>query len=123
MLAHNGVIILLTLLLALVLSIIPMPLSIDAFRPDWVLVVVLYWVIALPNRLNIITAAVMGFMARCTVRFYIGCSCCCYGYCRIFCGCSFSKNQKLFYLAASVNYWFVSIAPSFVSVFYALFFN
>ena len=35
MFAHNGVIILFTLLIALMASIMPMPLSTDAFRPDW----------------------------------------------------------------------------------------
>ncbi len=62
MLAHNGIIILLSLLLALIATIIPMPLNVDAFRPDWVLVVVIYWSIALPNRVNVITAWVMGFL-------------------------------------------------------------
>lgn len=62
MLANNGLIIMFTLLLALIVSIIPMPLSIDAFRPDWVLVVVVYWSIALPRRINVITAAVMGLL-------------------------------------------------------------
>lgn len=62
MLTNNGIIILLTLLLSLIVSIIPMPLSIDIFRPDWVLVVLLYWSIALPNRVNIITASIMGFL-------------------------------------------------------------
>ena len=62
MLAHNGIMILLTLLLALMASIMPMPLSIDTFRPDWVLVVLMYWSLALPNRVNVITAGVMGFL-------------------------------------------------------------
>jgi rod shape-determining protein MreD len=62
MLAHNGIIILLTLLLALIASIIPMPLSVDAFRPDWVLVVLIYWCLALPSRVNVITAWVLGFI-------------------------------------------------------------
>ncbi|MBO9489612.1 rod shape-determining protein MreD [Endozoicomonas sp. G2_1] len=62
MLAHNGIMILLTLVLALVASIVPMPLSVDAFRPDWLLMVLLYWGIALPNRVNIITAWLMGFI-------------------------------------------------------------
>lgn len=61
MLANNGLIILFTLLLSLIVSIMPMPLSIDMFRPDWVLVVLIYWGIALPMRVNVITAAVMGF--------------------------------------------------------------
>jgi rod shape-determining protein MreD len=62
MLANNGIIILFTLLIALVVTIIPMPLSIDAFRPNWVLVVLLYWCMALPNKVNIITAWVMGII-------------------------------------------------------------
>lgn len=62
MLAHNGIIILLTLLLALIATIIPMPLSVDAFRPDWVLVVLIYWCLALPSRVNVITAWVLGFI-------------------------------------------------------------
>lgn len=40
----------------------PMPLGVDPFRPDWVLAVVLYWCIALPSRVNIITAWVMGLL-------------------------------------------------------------
>jgi len=62
MFAHNGVIILLTLLVALMASIMPLPLSVDAFRPDWVLIVLIYWCMALPGRVNIITAWVMGFL-------------------------------------------------------------
>ena len=62
MLANNGFIILITLLLALLASIMPMPISIDAFRPDWVLVVLIYWCLALPNKVNVITAWVMGLI-------------------------------------------------------------
>jgi len=62
MLANNGIIILLTLLIALMASIMPMPLSIDAFRPDWVLVTLLYWSLAMPSKVNVITAWVMGFI-------------------------------------------------------------
>lgn len=62
MLAHNGIIILFSLLLALIASIMPLPLSVDVFRPDWVLVVLLYWALALPNRVNVISAWLMGFL-------------------------------------------------------------
>jgi rod shape-determining protein MreD len=43
-------------------SIMPLPLSVDVFRPDWVLIVLIYWCMALPGRVNIITAWVMGFL-------------------------------------------------------------
>lgn len=62
MFTDNGVIILLTLLVAIMGSIMPLPLSVDAFRPDWVLIVLIYWCMALPGRVNIITAWVMGFL-------------------------------------------------------------
>jgi rod shape-determining protein MreD len=62
MFAHNGIIILFTLLIALMASIMPMPLNADAFRPDWVLIVLMYWCMALPGQVNIITAWVMGFI-------------------------------------------------------------
>ncbi|REL31832.1 rod shape-determining protein MreD [Thalassotalea euphylliae] len=62
MLANNGIIIVLSLLLALIASIVPMPHSVDAFRPDWVLVVLIYWSLALPNRVSVFTAWVMGFL-------------------------------------------------------------
>jgi len=62
MFAHNGIIIILTLLVALIASITPLPLSVDAFRPDWVLVVLLYWCLALPTKVNVISAWLMGFL-------------------------------------------------------------
>lgn len=62
MFARNGIMILLTLLIAVMASIMPLPLSVDAFRPDWVLIVLIYWCMALPGRVNIITAWVMGFL-------------------------------------------------------------
>ncbi|AZQ85759.1 rod shape-determining protein MreD [Colwellia sp. Arc7-635] len=58
----SRLIILLTFLVALMASIMPLPLSVDAFRPDWVLVVLLYWCLALPARVNVISAWVMGFI-------------------------------------------------------------
>jgi len=62
MLAHNGIIIVLTLLIALMATIMPLPLSADVFRPDWVLVALAYWCLALPTRVNVITAWFMGFL-------------------------------------------------------------
>lgn len=62
MLAGNGIIVLFTLLLALMASIMPLPLDVDAFRPDWVLVALIYWCLALPSKVNVITAWVLGFL-------------------------------------------------------------
>lgn len=62
MFANNGIIILFSMLLALIASIIPMPLQVDVYRPDWVLVVLVYWGIALPSRVNVVSAWMMGFL-------------------------------------------------------------
>ncbi|MGB1263342.1 MAG: rod shape-determining protein MreD [Cognaticolwellia sp.] len=62
MTVSSRVIILLTFLVALMASIMPLPLSVDAFRPDWVMVVLLYWCLALPARVNVMSAWVMGFI-------------------------------------------------------------
>lgn len=62
MFAHNGFIIILTLLVALVASIMPLPLSFDNFRPSWVLIVLCYWSLALPAHVNVITAWFMGLL-------------------------------------------------------------
>jgi rod shape-determining protein MreD len=62
MFAHNGIIIIFILLIALIASITPLPLGIDAFRPDWVLVVLIYWCLALPTKVNVISAWFMGLL-------------------------------------------------------------
>ncbi|WP_448565575.1 rod shape-determining protein MreD [Thalassotalea ganghwensis] len=62
MFAHNGLIILLTFIAALTATIIPLPLAVDAFRPDWALVAVLYWCLALPSRINVGTAWLLGLI-------------------------------------------------------------
>ena len=46
----------LTLIVAIILAMVPLPVAIDMFRPDWVALVVLYWVIALPHHLGIVSA-------------------------------------------------------------------
>ena len=55
-------IVILTLLIALIATIMPLPLSVDAFRPDWVLVVLIYWCLALPSRVNVISAGFVGLV-------------------------------------------------------------
>jgi rod shape-determining protein MreD len=52
----------LSILVALVLSIMPLPLELKPLRPDWVAMVVIYWAMALPHRVNIGTAWVVGFL-------------------------------------------------------------
>lgn len=43
----------LTLLAALMLELMPLPSAINGWRPNWLLLVLAYWVLALPHRINI----------------------------------------------------------------------
>ncbi|WP_024871693.1 rod shape-determining protein MreD [Tolumonas lignilytica] len=52
----------LTLIVAIILTMVPLPAVIDMFRPDWVALVVLYWVIALPHQLSVVSAWVVGLL-------------------------------------------------------------
>lgn len=55
-------VILATLLLGLILALMPMSLGLAAWRPDWQLLVLLYWLMALPHRVNIGTAFLLGIV-------------------------------------------------------------
>lgn len=49
-------------LIALIGAIYPLPLFLNAFRPDWMVLVIFYWVLALPHRVSIVHAFVLGFL-------------------------------------------------------------
>lgn len=59
---HGGHIILLSLLTALLLSITPLPESLAAFRPDWLALTLLYWCLALPQRIGVGVAWMTGLL-------------------------------------------------------------
>lgn len=52
--------VLLSLLVALALTIVPLPDAIAPLRPDWVLLVLVYWGMALPRRVGILVAFTAG---------------------------------------------------------------
>ncbi|HEY5569417.1 MAG TPA: rod shape-determining protein MreD [Gammaproteobacteria bacterium] len=57
---HNWLTPALTLMAALVLSVLPLPQVIAPFRPDWVAVVLLYSSLIAPRRYGLLTAFWMG---------------------------------------------------------------
>lgn len=59
---HGGYLIALTLLVTLILSILPLPIIVKAYRPDWTLLVLMYWVLALPHKVNVGVAWLCGFL-------------------------------------------------------------
>lgn len=57
---RSSLVITLSILVALLLSIMPMPSSIEFARPLWLAMVIAYWVMALPHRVGLLTAWVSG---------------------------------------------------------------
>lgn len=51
-----------SLCLALILTLLPMPSWIAALRPAWVLLVLIFWALVLPGRQSITLAWIMGIM-------------------------------------------------------------
>lgn len=53
---------LLSYVLALVLMVMPIPTFLEAWRPDWVSMVLIYWLMAIPHRVGLTTVLVMGLL-------------------------------------------------------------
>ncbi|MGY3568669.1 rod shape-determining protein MreD [Vibrio sp. SCSIO 43135] len=49
-------------LIALILQTIPWPGMLDLLRPSWLLLVVCYWVLAVPHRVNVGSALILGLL-------------------------------------------------------------
>jgi rod shape-determining protein MreD len=61
--AHQGGwIIVASFMLAFVLAVFPLPASVMWARPDWVALVLIYWVIALPQRFGIVLSFTVGML-------------------------------------------------------------
>lgn len=52
----------LSLLLGLLFQIMPLPHMVESWRPDCLLLILIYWAMALPHRYNILTAWLFGLM-------------------------------------------------------------
>ncbi len=59
---HGSLIIFLSFLVAFMLTAMPLPEWATFWRPAWVALVLIYWVMALPNRIGIGTAWVLGLL-------------------------------------------------------------
>lgn len=60
--ANLWLVLLLCSLICSVLTIVKLPVWMFYFRPDWVALIVIYWVLALPNRLGIIFGFLHGLL-------------------------------------------------------------
>lgn len=59
---HAGWVILLSFIFSFMLAIIPLPIWATIWRPDWVEMVLIYWCLAIPQRIGIITAWSIGII-------------------------------------------------------------
>jgi len=61
-LLNNYLVIYLTYFIGLVCAILPLPTMLNAFRPDWMILIIFYWVLALPHRVSIGHAFILGIV-------------------------------------------------------------
>jgi rod shape-determining protein MreD len=54
--------IIMTIIIAIILTVLPLPGWAESFRPAWLLMVVIYWAIALPHRVGIGIAWISGLI-------------------------------------------------------------
>ncbi|MEW5755636.1 MAG: rod shape-determining protein MreD [Pseudomonadota bacterium] len=60
--ARNSWVIVLTFVLALVLTMMPLPYALELVRPEWVALCLIYWCLALPERIGITLGWLMGLL-------------------------------------------------------------
>lgn len=46
----------------LICAIFPLPIILNAFRPDWMILIIFYWVLAVPQRIGIVHAFILGVL-------------------------------------------------------------
>lgn len=51
-----------TFFVGLIGAIYPLPIFLNAFRPDWMVLIIFYWVLALPHRISIMHAFILGIL-------------------------------------------------------------
>lgn len=59
---QGGIFIVLTFVIGFMLTMVPLPDWGDAIRPQWVVLVLIYWCIALPDRFGVVTAWFVGLL-------------------------------------------------------------
>jgi len=59
---HGGMVVFTTFIIALLLTIIPLPEWLRYARPDWAGLVLIYWCLAVPDRVGVTTGWLMGLL-------------------------------------------------------------
>jgi rod shape-determining protein MreD len=53
---------LLSYLAALVLMVLPLPSVLELWRPDWITLLLIYWLMAIPHRVGFVTVLILGLL-------------------------------------------------------------
>ncbi|WP_417760909.1 rod shape-determining protein MreD [Shewanella sp.] len=70
--AHGRLVVWCSLLIGLLFELMPIPDAVMPFRPDWLLLIMIYWAMALPHRYNILTAFVIGTLLDVLLGAHLG---------------------------------------------------
>ena len=58
---HGGIVILFSFIVAFILTMIPIPDNFEIYRPQWLILTLIYWCIAVPHRVGVFTGWLVGF--------------------------------------------------------------
>lgn len=61
--SSNGtLVIIISFVVAMLMNVMPLPEAINLFKPDWVALVLVYWVMAMPDRIGVLVGWVVGLL-------------------------------------------------------------
>ena len=58
--SRGGFIIIVTFAVAMLANVMPLPEALVLFKPDWVAIVLIYWVMAMPGRIGVLSGWFLG---------------------------------------------------------------
>jgi rod shape-determining protein MreD len=69
---HGGWVILLSIIAGYVLAVLPLPHWMELIRPDWSALIIIYWVLALPQRVGVGVAWLVGLFQDALIGALLG---------------------------------------------------
>lgn len=60
--SKGTLVIIISFAIAMFMNILPLPQMINFFKPDWVALVLIYWVMAMPNRIGVLIGWCIGLL-------------------------------------------------------------
>jgi len=60
--SRNGWVIIATFIIALMLTLLPLPYALEVVRPEWITLVLIYWCLAIPERVGVTVGWSVGIM-------------------------------------------------------------